>query len=129
MAGKSPEPGKQSRQQPSQPRAAASALPVPNTQVKRNPLFDDAGGDPTEREAPRNPGKLRRAAPIAEPSPFNVDTPRLTRSTWWIWVVMMVVVAVGAVFLYQRQEQKALENQQRREAEIRRAVVIVEASG
>ncbi|MBP9087897.1 MAG: protein kinase [Kofleriaceae bacterium] len=121
VAGKSPEPGKQSRQQPSQPRAAASALPVPNTQVKRNPLFDDAGGDPTEREAPRNPGKLRRAAPIAEPSPFSVDTPRLTRSTWWIWVVMMVVVAVGAVFLYQRQEQKALENQQRREAEIRRA--------
>ena len=106
---------------PSKVRASAAAIPVTTTNVKRNQLPDVAQGDPTERDAPRNPGKLRRAAPVVEPSPFNLDTPKLTRSTWWIWVLMMVVVAGGAVFLYQRQEQKALENKQRHEAELRRA--------
>ena len=115
VASKSPLPSKQ------RASAAAIPVPVPNGIVKRNQLPDAAQVDPTERDVPRNAGKLRRAAPVVEPSPFSLDTPKLTRSTWWIWVLMMIVVAGGAVFLYQRQEQKALENKQRHEAEIRRA--------
>jgi serine/threonine protein kinase len=77
--------------------------------------------DQTERDPVRDPGTVRRAPPLIEPARFAPEPPNLTRSTWWIWVVLMLAVAGGGVFLYQRQEQKARESRARHEADLRRA--------
>ncbi len=102
--------------------SASSIAVVKTVTATKSPSRSSASlGDPTERDPVRDPGTVRRAPPIVEPVRFAPEPPSLTRSTWWIWVVLMLAVAGGAVFLYQRQEQKARESRERHEADLRRA--------